>query len=215
MPTLAFLQGWDSKAASRLGFFSDACVGPALRPGHDREGPDFHRLLQGCGLNYSEFLLLALWVIGANMRCKFFVALQLEVAHHFIERCPGGRTRGLEPPVTFGATKTPKTLLLNPYQLPVHGHLCRCAPALSDRMPSTCLPSRDETFSFHSGVLPDCNRTPSSSLAGGGRCMERWAKLTRANLDGLSGILHTWKSFVRRERLTLGAWFEVKPNRFK
>jgi hypothetical protein len=42
-----------------------------------------------------------------------------------------------------------------------------------------------------------------------------WAKLTRANLDGLSGILHTWKSFVRRERLTLGAWFEVKPNRFK
>jgi hypothetical protein len=27
---------------------------------------------------------------------------------------------GFEPPATFGATKTPKTLLLNPYQLPAH-----------------------------------------------------------------------------------------------
>jgi hypothetical protein len=25
------------------------------------------------------------WVIGANMQRKLFVALQLEVAHHFIE----------------------------------------------------------------------------------------------------------------------------------
>jgi len=61
------------------------------------------------------------------MRCKLFVALQLEVAHHFIERCAGGRTRRFEPPATFGATKTPKTPLLNPYQLPAHGRLCRCA----------------------------------------------------------------------------------------
>ena len=36
-------------------------------------------------LNYSEFVVLALRVIGANMQCKLFVALQLEVAHHFIE----------------------------------------------------------------------------------------------------------------------------------
>ena len=50
------------------------------------------------------------------MQCKLFVALQLEVAHHFIERCAGERTRRLEPPATFGATKTPKTLLLNPVQ---------------------------------------------------------------------------------------------------
>jgi hypothetical protein len=53
-------------------------------------------------------------VIGANMRYKLFVALQLEVAHHFIERFAGGRTSGLEPPTTFGATKTLKTLFLNP-----------------------------------------------------------------------------------------------------
>ena len=77
--------------------------------------------------------VLCSWVIGANMHCKRFVALQLEVAHHFIERCAGGPTGGFEPPATFGATKTPKTLLVNPYQLPAHGRLCRCAPTLSDR----------------------------------------------------------------------------------
>jgi hypothetical protein len=103
-------------------------------------------------------------VIGANMECKRFVALQLEVAHHFIERCAGGRTRRFEPPATFGATKTPKTLLLNPYHLPAHGRLCRCAPT------SARLLSRDETFwfaingSFRSGELPDCNRKPSPRL---------------------------------------------------
>jgi len=95
-------------------------------------------------------------VLGANMGCKLFVALQLEVAHHFIERFAGGRTRGFEPPATFGATKTLKTLLLNPYQLPAHCRICSCAPR------STRLLSRDETFwfaidgSFRSGVLPDC-----------------------------------------------------------
>jgi hypothetical protein len=95
-------------------------------------------------------------VIGANMGYKLFVALQLEVAHHFIERFAGGRTRGLEPPATFGATKTLKTLLLNPYQVPAHCRLCRGAPT------STRLLSRDETFwfaidgSFRSGVQPDC-----------------------------------------------------------
>ncbi|MGA7358817.1 MAG: hypothetical protein WBW70_08180 [Candidatus Sulfotelmatobacter sp.] len=31
-------------------------------------------------------------------------------------------------------------------------------------MPSNCLPSRDEAFSFHSGVLPDRSRKPSPSL---------------------------------------------------
>jgi hypothetical protein len=55
------------------------------------------------------------------MGFKLFVALQLEVAHHFIERCAGGRIRRFEPPATFGATKTPKTLFLNPHQLPAHG----------------------------------------------------------------------------------------------
>jgi len=103
-------------------------------------------------------------VIGANMGSKLFVALQLEVAHHFIERCAGGRARRFEPPATFRATKTPKTLLLNPYQLPAHGRLCRCAPT------SIRLLSRDETFwfaingSFRSGVLPDCSGISSPSL---------------------------------------------------
>jgi hypothetical protein len=71
--------------------------------------------------SFFLFVPLALRAIGANMQGKLFVALQLEVAHHFIEGRAGGRTRRLEPPATFGATKTPKTLLFNPYQLPTHG----------------------------------------------------------------------------------------------
>jgi hypothetical protein len=67
-------------------------------------------------------------VIGANMGCKLFVALRFEVAHHFIERRPGRLSRSLEPPATFGATKTPKTLLLNPNQLPAHGEHILQAP---------------------------------------------------------------------------------------
>jgi hypothetical protein len=69
----------------------------------------------------SRACALASWVIGANMQGKLFVALHLEVSHHFIERCAGGRTRSFEAPTAFGATKAPKTLLLNPYQLPAHG----------------------------------------------------------------------------------------------
>jgi len=63
------------------------------------------------------------------MECKLLVALQLEVADHFIERISGGRARRSESPATFGATKTPKTLPVDPYQLPAHGRLCRCVPA--------------------------------------------------------------------------------------
>jgi hypothetical protein len=66
-------------------------------------------------------------VIGANMGCKLFVTLQLEVAHHVIERCAGGSISRFKTPATFGATKTPKKRLLNPYQLSAHGRLCRCA----------------------------------------------------------------------------------------
>jgi hypothetical protein len=101
-----------------------------------------------------------LGVIGANMGDKLFVALQLEVAHYFVERCAGACIRRSEPPAAFRATKAPKTPLLNPYQLPPHGHRCRCAPM------STRLLSSDETCnfamsgSFRSDVLPDCSRTP-------------------------------------------------------
>jgi len=108
------------------------------------------------------------WVLAANMQCKLFVALQLEVAHHFIERCAAGRTRRFEQPATFRATKTPKTL--NPYQLAAHG-LCRCAPTLTDSRRGVRLPSAGEAFSFRSGVT------------------ER-AESTCANSDGLSGTLH-------------------------
>ncbi len=65
--------------------------------------------------------LILLGVIGANMGRKLFVALQLEVSHHFVERRAGQRFSRFEPPATFRTTKTPKTLLLNPHQLPAHG----------------------------------------------------------------------------------------------
>jgi len=129
------------------------------------------------------------------MQCKFSVALQLEVAHHFVERCAGERARRFEPPATFGATKTLKTLLLNPHQLSTHGRLCRCAPTPSDRMPGTRLPSGDEAFSFRSRVLPDGSRNPSPIWAWLKVCKEM--EFTCANLDGLSDILQTRKVFVR------------------
>jgi hypothetical protein len=129
------------------------------------------------------------------MQGKFSVALQLEVAHHFVERCAGERARRFEPPATFGATKTLKTLLLNPHQLSTHSCLSRCAPTSSDRMSGTHLPSGDEAFSFQSCVLPDGSRNLSPIWA--------WLKIrkemefTCANLDGLSDVLHTRKIFVR------------------
>ena len=97
---------------------------------------------------------------------KLFVALQPKVVLHFFERCAGWRIRRFEPPATFGATKTPKTGLLDPFQLPPHGHLGRSAPT------STRLLSRDETCrfaidgSFGSRVLPDCRREASPSMGG-------------------------------------------------
>jgi hypothetical protein len=54
------------------------------------------------------------------MRREPSVALQLKVLHHFVERFACGRAGRLEDPGTFGATKTPKTLLFDPYQLPSH-----------------------------------------------------------------------------------------------
>src|ERR1700730_18553246 len=106
------------------------------------------------------------------MECKLFVTLQLEVAHHFIERSAGERARRFEPPATFGATKTPKMLSLNPYQLPPHNV---AAPQhCLDRMPGAPLPSGDKAFSFRSGVR-------------NGR------SLHAQNSDGLSGVLHRWK----------------------
>ena len=118
----------------------------------------------------------------ANVRCKLPVALQFEVALHFIEGFANGHTRRFESPVTFGATKTPKTLLVNPYQLPAHDRLFRCAPA------NTCALSGDETFCFainklfRSGVLTDCSRKPAQSGHGGRyirSCIKRWAEFTR------------------------------------
>jgi hypothetical protein len=153
-------------------------------------------------------VLWALWVIGANMQCKLFVALQLEVARHFIERCARGRTRGVEPPAAFGATETPKTSLLDPYQLPVHGRLCRCAPTLSDRMHSSCLPSRDETFSFHSRVLPDCGRKLSPGR--GGRCQEVMGAVYTRQFGGSVGHPTYPGRVLFMGRSDFGARFEVK-----
>jgi hypothetical protein len=99
------------------------------------------------------------------MQYELLVTLQLELAHHFIERCPAKRAPRFEPPPTLGTTKAAEILLLDPYQLPAHGRLCRCIPTLSDCMPRTRLPSRDKVFSFRNGVLPEMPK-PSPDWAG-------------------------------------------------
>ncbi|MFZ0297968.1 MAG: hypothetical protein WAM13_06415 [Candidatus Sulfotelmatobacter sp.] len=54
------------------------------------------------------------------MQRKFFVALQLKVAHHLIEGFASRRAGRVEDPSAFGTTKTLKTRLLNPNQRPAH-----------------------------------------------------------------------------------------------
>jgi hypothetical protein len=71
-------------------------------------------------LNYSEFCALGTWVIGANMQCKLFVALRLEVLRHFIKGIASGRARRGEHPSTLGTTKTSKTLFFDPYKPAEH-----------------------------------------------------------------------------------------------
>ena len=112
-------------------------------------------------------------MIGANMRCKRFVALQFEVAHHFFERCADGRTRRMEPPATFGATKTPKARLFYPYQFPAHGDPRRRAllPASSVPWPLLVVKGRivglTTTSPHRKGCYPDCRR----NLWRSGSCM--------------------------------------------
>jgi hypothetical protein len=135
-------------------------------------------------------------MIGTKMGRKLFVALQLEVSLHFIERCAYGPIGRFEPPATFGATKPPKTLLLNPYQFPLHGHPGRRAPTGSRLL------SMDETCTFgiygslHSALCPIAaeHRLP---VWCGGRLIKAWAKLTGDISNGLSGILHTRNGFDR------------------
>lgn len=64
--------------------------------------------------------VLGPWVVGANMQCELSVALQLNVPQHLIERIASGHARKVEDPRAFGATPTPKMLLFNPCQLPIH-----------------------------------------------------------------------------------------------
>lgn len=61
--------------------------------------------------------LLVLGVIGANMRRKFLVALQLKVPLRFVERFASERPRRVEYPGTFGATPTLKTVMFDPHEL--------------------------------------------------------------------------------------------------
>jgi len=97
------------------------------------------------------------------MQCELSVALQLEALHHFIERFASGSARRLEDPGAFGAAKTPKTLVFNPYQLPIHGRSVaapqRCLTACPVR---ACGQGRSVLLSC--GVLPDSGSKPPPSL---------------------------------------------------
>jgi len=162
-------------------------------------------------------------VFRAIMGCELFVALQPVVHHHFIERCAGGRTRRFEPPATSGTTKTAEKLFLDPYQLPAHGRLSRCAPT-STRLLSRKGPFRCATNGpFRSGVLPDSSRNPSPSLGvgkmdkGDGRSLHApvWMVCRASYIPGEGLLVGTsdfgglvgrerdrfecWSRFVRRE----------------
>jgi hypothetical protein len=69
---------------------------------------------------HCAFCALDSRVIGANMGGKLFVALQLEVSHHFIERFTRGRGRRIKPPGAIRASKTAKTVFFDPYKLAWH-----------------------------------------------------------------------------------------------
>ena len=147
-------------------------------------------------------------VIGANMGGKLFVEPQPEVELHFFERCAGGRIRSFEPPATFGATKPPKTRLLDPYHVPPHGRLGRSAPT------STRLLYRDEMCrfaidgSFGSRVLPDCSGKPSTSL--GWRTIDRsLGKVNMCKFGWSVGNPTYMEGFCSRERPILRAPFAV------
>ena len=64
-------------------------------------------------------------VFGANMGCKLFVALRLEVPHHFIKGIADGRAGGLEDPGACGATETLETAFFDPYELAYRRHYSR------------------------------------------------------------------------------------------
>ena len=75
------------------------------------------------------------------MGCKLFVALQLKV----------GRARRVEDPRAFRATKTTKTLLFDPYQLPTHDGPSSLRPSLSECQIDN--PARKELGPSPLGVL--------------------------------------------------------------
>jgi hypothetical protein len=58
------------------------------------------------------------------MACKIFIAPQLEVLFHFIERIASGRSRGIEHPCAIRASPALKTLFFYPYQFARHDLLC-------------------------------------------------------------------------------------------
>jgi hypothetical protein len=57
------------------------------------------------------------------MRCKLFVALQLEDLLHFTERIANEYIRRPEYPGTFGATPTLKMVMFDPYEFTQSCHL--------------------------------------------------------------------------------------------
>ena len=138
-------------------------------------------------------MLFGSWVIRADVQRKLCVALQLEVAHHFFEGCAGGLSRRVEPPSTFGATKTPKTLLLNPHQLPAHGRLYRFPQSVECLVRACCRePKRSGSLwrIVLQGRMAWLPQKASPSLGVAEDVSRECVEFTCANLEVLSRILH-------------------------
>jgi transposase-like protein len=68
----------------------------------------------------STSCVLGSGMFSANIGCEIFIALQLVVLLHFIQRFAGGWSRRIEHPCAFGAAPAPKTLFFDPYQFAEH-----------------------------------------------------------------------------------------------
>ncbi len=133
----------------------------------------------GRGFNYSRLVFLALGWSAQTCSVNSLSRINSKLRIISSKDAPVGAPEGLN-------------------RQPHHGRLCRCAA------PGTRLLSRDETFwhvindFFPSGVLADLQQKTVTQSGRCGRSQNKDERSLNAPIwNGLSGILHRRKSFVR------------------
>jgi hypothetical protein len=67
------------------------------------------------------------------MGSKFFFTLGFVIPFHLIKRIADERAKGLELPVTLGATEALKILAPNPFQCALHGYIVTAAVSKTEQ----------------------------------------------------------------------------------